>query len=126
MGANDLQVLADRYLNEAAVRQFDAILAKHRNRIVARNAILAACLMALIAVVPIYHCNSSAVDISTNEIMETMQIIEAVGGNDIKYISVKPRKNKIVVTVNSGEGSEKSFLMRMSSDGSLIELMVNS
>ena len=118
--------LSARYLDEEAVGIFDKIIAQDRARR-ARRAVLAvaASLAAgflLIRSVLVYNDLGAIQDFTTVEILQTINNLTEIDPDNIKSITAKPEKHRIVLTAEFADGTEGQYFMKRGEDGSSIEI----
>lgn len=115
--------LEERYLSAGRVEEFDSIVRswQKRRRIRSSSAIAAA--VAIILCVEVIWRNENALpDISTIEVMQTIQAFTEYSMDELEYINIKPQECGLIVSAHFKDGTKRNYIMSRGSDGSTIEL----
>ena len=115
--------LEERYLSAGRVEEFDSIVRswQKRRRIRSSSAIAAA--VAIILCVGVILRNENALpDISTIEVMQTIQAFTEYSMDELEYINIKPQECGLIVSAHFKDGTKRNYIMSRGSDGSTIEL----
>ena len=115
--------LEERYLSASRVEEFDSIVRswQKRRRICSISAIAAA--VVIILCVGVIWSNENALpDISTIEVMQTIQAFTEYSMDELEYINIKPQESGLIVSAHFKDGTKRNYIMSRGSDGSTIEL----
>ena len=115
--------LEERYLSADRVEEFDSIVRswQKRRRICSISAIAAA--VVIILCVGVIRRNENALpDISTIEVMQTIQAFTEYSMDELEYINIKPQECGLIVSAHFKDGTKRNYIMSRGSDGSTIEL----
>ena len=115
--------LEERYLSAGRVEEFDSIVRswQKRRRIRSISAIAAAVVI-LLCVGVIWRNENALPDISTIEVMQTIQAFTEYSMDDLEYINIMPQECGLIVSVHFKDGTKRNYIMSRGSDGSTIEL----
>lgn len=115
--------LEERYLSAGRVEEFDSIVRswQKRRRIRSSSAIAAAVLI-ILCVGVIWRNENALPDISTIEVMQTIQAFTEYSMDELEYINIKPQECGLIVSAHFKDGTKKNYIMSRGSDGSTIEL----
>ena len=115
--------LEERYLSVDRVEEFDSIVRswQKRRRIRSSSAIAAAVLI-ILCVGVIWRNENALPDISTIEVMQTIQAFTEYSMDELEYINIKPQECGLIVSVHFKDGTKRNYIMSRGSDGSTIEL----
>lgn len=115
--------LEERYLSAGRVEEFDSIVRswQKRRRIRSISAIAAAVLI-ILCVRVIWRNENALPDISTIEVMQTIQAFTEYSMDELEYINIKPQECGLIVSAHFKDGTKRNYIMSRGSDGSTIEL----
>lgn len=115
--------LEERYLSAGRVEEFDSIVRswQKRRRIRSSSAIAAAVLI-ILCVGVIWRNENALPDISTIEVMQTIQAFTEYSMDELEYINIKPQECGLIVSAHFKDGTKRNYIMSRGSDGSTIEL----
>lgn len=115
--------LEERYLSAGRVEEFDSIVRswQKRRRIFSSSAIAAAVVI-ILCVGVIWRNENALPDISTIEVMQTIQAFTEYSMDELEYINIKPQECGLIVSAHFKDGTKKNYIMSRGSDGSTIEL----
>ena len=115
--------LEERYLSAGRVEEFDSIVRswQKRRRIRSISAIAAAVVI-LLCVGVIWRNENALPDISTIEVMQTIQAFTEYSMDELEYINIKPQESGLIVSAHFKDGTKRNYIMSRGSDGSTIEL----
>ena len=115
--------LEERYLSAGRVEEFDSIVRswQKRRRICSISAIAAAVVI-LLCVGVIWRNENALPDISTIEVMQTIQAFTEYSMDELEYINIKPQECGLIVSAHFKDGTKRNYIMSRGSDGSTIEL----
>ena len=115
--------LEERYLSASRVEEFDSIVRswQKRRRIRSSSAIAAAVLI-ILCVGVIWRNENALPDISTIEIMQTIQALTEYSMDELEYINIKPQECGLIVSAHFKDGTKRNYIMSRGSDGSTIEI----
>lgn len=115
--------LEERYLSAGRVEEFDSIVRswQKRRRICSISAIAAAVVI-ILCVGVIWRNENALPDISTIEVMQTIQAFTEYSMDELEYINIKPQESGLIVSVHFKDGTKRNYIMSRGSDGSTIEL----
>ena len=115
--------LEERYLSAGRVEEFDSIVRswQKRRRIRSISAIAAAVVI-ILCVGVIWRNENALPDISTIEVMQTIQAFTEYSMDELEYINIKPQECGLIVSVHFKDGTKRNYIMSRGSDGSTIEL----
>lgn len=115
--------LEERYLSAGRVEEFDSIVRswQKRRRIFSSSAIAAAVVI-ILCVGVIWRNENALPDISTIEVMQTIQAFTEYSMDELEYINIKPQECGLIVSAHFKDGTKRNYIMSRGSDGSTIEL----
>ena len=115
--------LEERYLSAGRVEEFDSIVRswQKRRRICSISAIAAAVVI-ILCVGVIWRNENALPDISTIEVMQTIQAFTEYSMDELEYINIKPQECGLIVSAHFKDGTKRNYIMSRGSDGSTIEL----
>ena len=115
--------LEERYLSVDRVEEFDSIVRswQKRRRICSISAIAAAVVI-ILCVGVIWRNENALPDISTIEVMQTIQAFTEYSMDELEYINIKPQECGLIVSAHFKDGTKRNYIMSRGSDGSTIEL----
>ena len=115
--------LEERYLSAGRVEEFDSIVRswQKRRRICSVSAVAAAVVI-LLCVGVIWRNENALPDISTIEVMQTIQAFTEYSMDELEYINIKPQECGLIVSAHFKDGTKRNYIMSRGSDGSTIEL----
>lgn len=115
--------LEERYLSAGRVEEFDSIVRswQKRRRICSISAIAAA-IVIILCVGVIWRNENALPDISTIEVMQTIQAFTEYSMDELEYINIKPQECGLIVSAHFKDGTKRNYIMSRGSDGSTIEL----
>lgn len=115
--------LEERYLSASRVEEFDSIVRswQKRRRIRSISAIAAAVVI-ILCVEVIWRNENALPDISTIEVMQTIQAFTEYSMDELEYINIKPQECGLIVSAHFKDGTKRNYIMSRGSDGSTIEL----
>ena len=115
--------LEERYLSAGRVEEFDSIVRswQKRRRICSVSAIAAAVVI-ILCVGVIWRNENALPDISTIEVMQTIQAFTEYSMDELEYINIKPQECGLIVSAHFKDGTKRNYIMSRGSDGSTIEL----
>ena len=115
--------LEERYLSADRVEEFDSIVRswQKRRRICSISAIAAA-IVIILCVGVIWRNENALPDISTIEVMQTIQAFTEYSMDELEYINIKPQECGLIVSAHFKDGTKRNYIMSRGSDGSTIEL----
>ena len=115
--------LEERYLSASRVEEFDSIVRswQKRRRIRSISAIAAAVVI-ILCVGVIWRNENALPDISTIEVMQTIQAFTEYSMDELEYINIKPQECGLIVSAHFKDGTKRNYIMSRGSDGSTIEL----
>ena len=115
--------LEERYLSAGRVEEFDSIVRswQKRRRICSISAIAAAVVI-ILCVGVIWRNENALPDISTIEVMQTIQAFTEYSMDELEYINIKPQESGLIVSAHFKDGTKRNYIMSRGSDGSTIEL----
>ena len=115
--------LEERYLSVGKVEEFDSIVRswQKRRRIRSISAIAAAVVI-ILCVGVIWRNENALPDISTIEVMQTIQAFTEYSMDELEYINIKPQECGLIVSAHFKDGTKRNYIMSRASDGSTIEL----
>ena len=115
--------LEERYLSAGRVEEFDSIVRswQKRRRIRSISAIAAAVVI-ILCVGVIWRNENALPDISTIEVMQTIQAFTEYSMDELEYINIKPQECGLIVSAHFKDGTKRNYIMSRGSDGSTIEL----
>ena len=115
--------LEERYLSADRVEEFDSIVRswQKRRRICSISAIAAAVVI-ILCVGVIWRNENALPDISTIEVMQTIQAFTEYSMDELEYINIKPQECGLIVSAHFKDGTKRNYIMSRGSDGSTIEL----
>ena len=115
--------LEERYLSAGRVEEFDSIVRswQKRRRIRSISAIAAAVVI-ILCVEVIWRNENALPDISTIEVMQTIQAFTEYSMDELEYINIKPQECGLIVSAHFKDGTKRNYIMSRGSDGSTIEL----
>lgn len=115
--------LEERYLSAGRVEEFDSIVRswQKRRRIRSSSAIAAAVII-ILCVGVIWRNENALPDISTIEVMQTIQAFTEYSMDELEYINIKPQECGLIVSAHFKDGTKRNYIMSRGSDGSTIEL----
>lgn len=126
--ANNMTIeeLEKTYLSASSASEFDSCIARFKRRQRVRWTISCAATLVILcalglAVKPL-NSQHSGNDITTAEIIETINILTESNIDQINNINAKPCRNGITVTAEFKNGVTRTYLMKRGDDGSTIEM----
>ena len=113
--------LEERYLSAGRVEEFDSIVRswQKRRRIRSSSAITAAVVI-ILCVGVIWRNENALPDISTIEVMQTIQAFTEYSMDELEYINIKPQECGLIVSAHFKDGTKRNYIMSRVSDGSTI------
>lgn len=124
--SNRMQELIDSCLNDAAVNEYDALIAKYKRRRIFTHAAAgtAAGLALFFMGGMVWNMVESRLpsEISSVEIFETLDSIAELGMDEINVLTIEPRRHSAVITAEFKDGTVKEYLLKQGEDGSSLEM----
>lgn len=121
-----IQELEKIYLSDAAENEFDACIARFRRKQKIRWSVSCAASLLVVMIIgttiPTTGAQDTYAEISTLELMETINALTQNNLDEICNINAKPGKEGITVVAEFKNGITKTYLMKRGADGSSIEL----
>ncbi|MGM9721264.1 MAG: hypothetical protein ACI3YW_01375 [Candidatus Egerieousia sp.] len=115
--------LEERYLSAGRVEEFDSIVRSwQKRRRIRSSSAIAAAVVIILCVGVIWRNENALPDISTIEVMQTIQAFTEYSMDELEYINIKPQECGLIVSVHFKDGTKRNYIMSRGSDGSTIEL----
>lgn len=115
--------LEERYLSAGRVEEFDSIVRSwQKRRRIRSSSAIAAAVVILLCVGVIWRNENALPDISTIEVMQTIQAFTEYSMDELEYINIKPQECGLIVSAHFKDGTKRNYIMSRGSDGSTIEL----
>ena len=115
--------LEERYLSAGRVEEFDSIVRSWQTgRRIRSISAVAAAVVILLCVGVIWRNENALPDISTIEVMQTIQAFTEYSMDELEYINIKPQECGLIVSAHFKDGTKRNYIMSRGSDGSTIEL----
>lgn len=115
--------LEERYLSAGRVEEFDSIVRSwQKRRRIRSSSAIAAAVVILLCVGVIWRNENALPDISTIEVMQTIQTFTEYSMDELEYINIKPQECGLIVSAHFKDGTKRNYIMSRGSDGSTIEL----
>lgn len=115
--------LEERYLSAGRVEEFDSIVRSwQKRRRIRSSSAIAASVVIILCVGVIWRNENALPDISTIEVMQTIQAFTEYSMDELEYINIKPQECGLIVSAHFKDGTKRNYIMSRGSDGSTIEL----
>ena len=115
--------LEERYLSAGRVEEFDSIVRSwQKRRRIRSSSAIAAAVVIILCVGVIWRNENALPDISTIEVMQTIQAFTEYSMDDLEYINIMPQECGLIVSAHFKDGTKRNYIMSRGSDGSTIEL----
>ena len=115
--------LEERYLSAGRVEEFDSIVRSwQKRRRIRSSSAIAAAVVIILCVGVIWRNENALPDISTIEVMQTIQAFTEYSMDELEYINIKPQECGLIVSAHFKDGTKRNYIMSRASDGSTIEL----
>ena len=121
-----IEELERAYLSDSSASEFDSYIAGFRRKQRVRRAVSCAVSLVILCtlgfVVKPFNPQYPGTDITTVELIETINVLTESNIDEINSINAKPGRNGITVTAEFKNGITRTYFMKRGADGSTIEM----